>query len=242
MARVPILMYHRVTPLPRGTTVPNHYVHPARFARHVDVLHRTGFTAISLSRMADAFAGRAEMPRRPVVFSFDDGYEHWSQNVVPVLATKGWPGTLFIVSGLMGKDNAWDNRAGDVREALMNPEQVRDAQSKGMEIGGHSVSHARLTKLDDAELARELTACRETLEELTGQPVPYFCYPYGAVDKRVRDAAAAAGYEGATTVAKGLNDPHTDKMLWRRINIRRDTSTPILFWKLLREHLRTTAR
>lgn len=235
-------MYHRIASLPAGTTVPNHYVHPARFRRHVAALARSGYSGVTLAQVSAAFDGSADLPRKPVVFSFDDGYAHWSEAVVPVLAAQGWPGTLFIVSGLLGGHNEWDNRNGDVREPLMTAEAVVAAAQAGMEIGGHSVTHAKLPTLDDTALEAELAGCKATLEALTGRETPYFCYPYGAVDQRVRDAAERVGYRGATTVAKGLNDKETDRMLWRRINVRRDTSTPILFWKLLRERLRSTGR
>lgn len=235
-------MYHRIAPLPAGTTVPNHYVHPARFRRHVTALAKTGHTAVSTAQVLAAFNGGPGLPAKPVVFTFDDGYAHWAQDVVPVLAAQGWPGTLFIVSGLLGGHNDWDNRNGDVREPLMSAAEVVAADRAGMEIGGHSVTHARLPNLNDDDLRSELTRCRETLEALVGHEVRSFCYPYGAVDRRVRDAAEQAGYVCATTVAKGLNDSQTDRMLWRRINVRRDTSTPVLFWKLMRERLRSTAR
>lgn len=233
-------MYHRVAPLPPGAMVPFHYVAPKRFARHVSALDSLGFTAITLDHMEMAFRGEAEFPNRPIVFSFDDGYAHWSQTVVPVLAAKGWPGTLFFVSGLLGQHNKWDFDQGDVREGLMPPADVVAAAQAGMEIGGHSVTHARLTELGDEELWRELADCKSGLESVTSRELRYFCYPYGSVDQRVRDAAERAGYKGATTVAKGLNDSSTDRMLWRRINVRRDSSTPVLLWKLLRGRLRTT--
>src|SRR5436305_3667247 len=71
---VPILMYHDVARPPRGAPYPLLYEPPARFRAQLLALRRHGYHAVTLDRLWLARHGRASLPRRPVVLSFDDGF------------------------------------------------------------------------------------------------------------------------------------------------------------------------
>jgi peptidoglycan/xylan/chitin deacetylase (PgdA/CDA1 family) len=76
-----------------------------------------------------------------------------------------------------------------------------------VEIGGHTVSHARLTALSDADARMEITGCRRRLQDRLGLPVRHFAFPYGRRgDCGAREAALAreAGFASAATTRKGL--------------------------------------
>jgi len=70
------------------------------------------------------------------------------------------------------------------------------SRRSGFEIGSHTLSHAHLTRLDDAELDQELRASRERIADELGA-CRYLAYPFGEEDARVNEAARAAGYESA---------------------------------------------
>lgn len=227
-------MYHRVARAPSGTTVPGHYVHPARFRAQVRFLKGLGYEAVSLEAMHAGLRGEHPLPRRPVVFTFDDGYRNFATEAAPALEAAGWRGTVFVVPGLIGATNEWDNRRGDVVEPLLASDEVRALADAGHEVGSHTWSHARLTEVGPDGARTELVRAKEALEQALGRAVPYFCYPYGAHDEEVCRLVREVGHSGACTVLRGKNDAGTDPYRWRRINVRRDTSTPILAWKLLR--------
>jgi peptidoglycan/xylan/chitin deacetylase (PgdA/CDA1 family) len=225
--RVPVLMYHRIARRPPGTTVPMHYVSPKRFETHVRILGRLGFRATTLIEAYQEI-GR---PGRRVVFTFDDGYSNFL-SAAQVLESAGMVGTVFVVTGQFGGVNEWDIGQGDVREPLLDQDELLALASRGHEIGSHTVSHARLTQVSEDKARRELEDSRRALAQLLGAPPASFCYPYGAHDPKVRGLVAAAGYTVACGTEKGWNDRWTDRTRWRRVNVRGDTTTPVLFWKL----------
>ena len=55
-----------------------------------------GYEAVTLGRVFDAWHGRATLPPRPVVLSFDDGYRSHVTAALPILAARGWPGVLNL--------------------------------------------------------------------------------------------------------------------------------------------------
>lgn len=230
--RIPVLMYHRIAPCPRGTTVPGHYVNPGRFRRHAQALARAGFQTVTQAKMADGLAGRDELPPKPIVLTFDDGYHNFVQSAWPVLRDLGMTATVFVVAGQVAGTNAWDTRLGDVEERLLSLEEIQSLAKEGIEMGSHTVTHAHLDRVTPFDAEREIVESKMILEELLSDSVRSFCYPYGEQTESLRRLVRAAGYDSACGTLAGLNDSQTDPYQWRRINVRRSTSTPLLFWKL----------
>lgn len=72
----------------------------------------------------------------------------------------------------------------------------------GWGVGGHGVTHSRLTSLDDARLRDELVRSISFAGKLDAGDV-VFAYPDGAHDDRVRAIAAEAGVRWGLTVSPG---------------------------------------
>lgn len=235
---VPFLMYHRVAPTPPATSVPGHYVPPARFRAHMQALVKHGYLVKPLSEVADRWVNGQQAEPKSLVLTFDDGYEHWDQHALPVLRQMRLTASLFVVAGRMGGSNLWDNQKGDVVEIIADEAMVLRWATEGFTIGSHGLCHLDLSKLAAEQVSEELTESKQKLEEVLSVPVSWLCYPYGGQSEGVRAAAKEAGYLGACSTRKGINDEETDRYQWRRINVRSDTWTPFLFWKIKREEKR----
>jgi peptidoglycan/xylan/chitin deacetylase (PgdA/CDA1 family) len=79
----------------------------------------------------------------------------------------------------------------------MRWDELRALVERGVEVASHTVSHAHLTRITDAELRAELADSKQRLEEELGRPCRFIAYPYGEDDARVHAAAESAGYEAA---------------------------------------------
>ncbi len=64
-------------------------------------------------------------------------------------------------------------------DLMMRTDQLRALAAAGMEIGGHTVNHPILTRIDADRARQEIQANRSALESLTGKPVRLFAYPNG---------------------------------------------------------------
>ena len=94
---------------------------------------------------------------------------------------------------------SWPNNV-PTQYAPVSWDQLREMADAGIEIGAHTRTHCRLTRVDDQQLVAELAGARERLEEQLGRPVVSLCYPNGApddFDARVMQAAERAGYRSA---------------------------------------------
>jgi peptidoglycan/xylan/chitin deacetylase (PgdA/CDA1 family) len=101
----------------------------------------------------------------------------------------------------------------------MLPNHLREMRTNGMEIGGHSRSHCRLAEVPVSELAVETAGCRKALENILGEPVESFAYPYGSYNRAVIKAVRDAGYRRACSVENGFAWQNNDPFRLRRIPV-----------------------
>ena len=180
---VPILNYHSV-----GVRADEFTITDAQFAQQLDWLKSEGYRTIALHEAL-------EPSPRAVVLTFDDGRDDALTRVLPALKKRGMRAVFFIPTALVGKPGylSWDG--------------VRALAAAGMEIGSHTVHHARLAEVSDEEVQDELVQSRRTLEAQLHAQVDLLAYPYNSVRRRVRAAAEAAGYRIAVSgVVHGGSD------------------------------------
>ncbi len=212
-AGVPVLMYHKLGPAPRGAPGGVMYVDAPLFRRHLRELREAGFRTATLGDLPETPGN----PGRRFALSFDDGYANASREALAPLAEAGYTAIQFLVSGLLGGRNEWDLPLGVPTERLMDAGQVREWLAAGHEIGSHTVSHPHLCRISPARAREEIEASKKALEDTFGLPVPHFCYPYGEYDESVRDLVAEAGYATASTTRPGVNAPDIPRHELRRL-------------------------
>ncbi len=156
---------------------------PEAFRRHMEILARKGVPVVPLAAIQDT--------PDAVALTFDDGCRNFLKVAAPVLEEFRFPATVFVVSGYCGKHNDWPSQpAGIPKLALMDWEHLAEAANRGFELGAHTISHPRLTRLGPEEVRREMHMCKYDLEDRLGVAVESFAYPYGALNTEVRELAA----------------------------------------------------
>ncbi|WP_093797179.1 polysaccharide deacetylase family protein [Sporomusa acidovorans] len=199
---VPILAYHQVGSLPEIYSVD-----AAEFEEQMQYLAEHGYTAISLAELFAA--GPGELPAKPVIIAFDDGYEDNYSAALPILEKYGLKGTVFVIAGQVGQPD------------YMTWEQLKDMQARNMEIGSHTYSHVALDELSPEEQLSELVRSKELLEANLGKPVQFLAYPYGRYNAATLTALKQAGYTAACTGLPGLGTTGGDVYQLKRVNVPR---------------------
>jgi peptidoglycan/xylan/chitin deacetylase (PgdA/CDA1 family) len=198
-------MYHVLEAAPAGAPYPELYVRSEDFRAQLAWLARHGFQAVTLRRVYDAWRGRATLPKRPVVLTFDDGYRSVYSVGLPALRRHGWVGVLNLAV-----EHQWTD---------LPPRLVWQLRTAGWELDDHTFTHPDLTGLDHAALEREIAGSRAFLRKQYRVPVDFFCYPAGRYDDRVIAAVRKAGYLGATTTNYGLARPSDGLFTLRRVRV-----------------------
>lgn len=221
-----VLMYHSVETAGGAPAWP-WAVSMHRFAAQLDFLKDEGYATPTVTELAACVQLR---PGRTAVITFDDGYLN-NLAACAALHARGMRATWFVVTGSLGCEPTWPD---DGRPAgrLLNAKELREMQAAGMEIGSHTVSHARLPTLDDEALSRELCDSRNSLEDALGTAVSSFAYPYGAWDARSAEAVRSAGYAVACTTRTGWALRDGNPYSVRRLTVFNHDTTSSLARKL----------
>ena len=207
------LMYHSIC-RPQGDH-PALYTSPERFEAQMLYLKRRNLRGVS---MRDLYlAMKAGDANGLVGLTFDDGYEDFLHTALPILERVGFSATVFVVAGMLGKENTWQHRSGPrPRMRLLGVRGVREVSERGIEISSHTLTHPRLSGLDPRDLLREVSDSRQILSEILGTPVDGFCYPYGDLDEAAVRVVRETGYAYACATKKQVENTVYD---WPRIYV-----------------------
>lgn len=202
-------------------------VSPARLCRQLAWLRSRGLRGVGAQELLRARAeGRGA---GLVALTFDDGYADFLDQALPLLRAYECTATVFVVAGLCGGTNEWDERG--PRRPLLTDDGVRAVAEAGMEVGSHGLRHRALAEDVAPEVLRaEVRESRDRLRELTGRPPAGYCYPYGTVGPRAMAEVSAAGYEYACAIDPG---PLTGVFALPRIHVGENDTAPRLLAKRL---------
>ena len=232
-SRVTVLMYHRIGDA-RNDWERRYCVSPERFASHVHALRRRGMQPCSIEDFIAWLEGRGALRDGSFVLTFDDGFLGVYEHAFPLLAQMGWPATVFLVSGLIGKKDEWtifENPSGTTYP-LLGRREIEEMARGGISFHSHSRSHPDLSELPRGTLMKELAGARLDLEDLLGRPVPYLAYPYGRFDENVVEAAKESGYRAAFSVQPGFNRQDVDRFRIRRLDVYGTDTAAVLLRKI----------
>ena len=190
-------------------------------------LKTTGFSTTSLNDLPSF----TNQNNNRFVITFDDGSRSVLEKAAPILSTYGFRAIQFIVSSQIGGTNAWDIAKGEIPDALMDEQEIRQWLALGHEIGAHTVNHPSLTSLPLDQAREEITRSKKQLEDRLGIPILHFCYPYGAWNQQIADLVQEAGYQTAVTLMPGVNTASTNPFRLKRLGAR---SAPINFRSFFR--------
>ncbi|MFF1273635.1 polysaccharide deacetylase family protein [Streptomyces marokkonensis] len=213
---VPVLLYHAVMDDP-PEWIAEFTVTPKDFAAHLDAVVDSGRTPVTIGVLADGLAGRAPLPPRPVLLTFDDGFADLPGPTADVLAGRGLPATAYLTTGAI----APGGRSLLPPAPMMTLDEAARLEEAGLEIGSHTVTHAQLDTLTERRLRAELLDSKAVLEDVLGHSVPHLAYPHGYNSPRVRAMAARAGYETAAAVRHALSSDRDERYRIARLIVRR---------------------
>ena len=213
---VPVLVYHKLGPVPEGVNMKSLYVDARLFAWQMRELKSANLTSDTLEgwrKFSDPSPAR-------MVLTFDDGSRTVMRHAMAALDANRFKAIQFIVADAIGGTNHWDIR--DNQEAvdpLMDAVEIREWLAAGHEIGAHTCTHPRLHQIPEDQAREEICSSKKKLEDQFGREIRHFCYPYGKWNRRIRGLVEQAGYETAVTLDFGVNGKVDDPLALRRIGV-----------------------
>jgi len=213
--KIPILMYHHVGDLPpKATRLRSDLtVSTSDFEQQVKWLSEQGFTSINLENIYQYSQHQFTLPKKPVVFTFDDGYDDVFLNAIPILKKYGFIGSFAIITQYP-KTQLGDNFYASWQE-------IAQAQADGNEIVSHTQNHFDGTnkKFNADYIYQNLSGSIADIQNHLGLTTNILIYPYGHYNSTYIGQAKKAGFVMGVTVHEGSLINLDDLMQTPRIRV-----------------------
>ncbi len=205
---VPILVYHSVRPHQvKEPPLVNYYdVAPEELEKHLKYFKDQGYTIVSFADFVAGVKKQKSLPEKPVVLTFDDGWENQYKYAFPILQKYSATATFFVFTNAIGHRHflTWD--------------QIKEMRKAGMIIGAHTKSHPYLFQITDPNILRdEIIGGKKVLEAGLGEPVRFFAYPFGYYNDRLVEVVKEAGFDAARSSKRGAYHTENDLFHFRSI-------------------------
>ena len=220
----PILEYHNVTNDTETFSL-TYNVPPEEFSAQLDYLSQNGYTTITLQDFMRAAHGKGELPEKPIVLTFDDGYENNYTEMLPILEAHGMKAVVYVIANNIGK------------EGYLSFEQLRDMQKRGIEIGSHTADHIPLSTFDDDMVRYEIRDSKLLMEWNGLETIYSLSYPNGDYKKSYEKILREENYLTAVTGDAGLNNFETNPYFLQRVHVRNPHFGILEFkWRLFKAY------
>jgi peptidoglycan/xylan/chitin deacetylase (PgdA/CDA1 family) len=218
--KLPIIMYHHIDTLENvdknDKIAVGLRVSPEVFERQLKYIKDNSYTTITSFELADYINAKKELPKKPILLTFDDGYKDNYTKAFPILQKYNMKGDFAIITG--GTNNS----------DYMTTADLKDLLKKGHYIASHTVNHcttaiktgnntfqdspidtiekpctkfATQERLTAGQIKYEFQKSKEDLEKSLGIKVTHIVFPYGFWNQQAVEIAKSLGYNFATTVA-----------------------------------------
>ena len=218
-----ILMYHMIAPHKPGARFNGLRVPPDMFERQLRWLNARGWKSLFISELIEQ---GERVPPGCFAITFDDGYADNLTAALPLLKKYACKATLYLVVDRFDRDWSVLRKAHHDEAELQREEKLTDAQVELMlasgcvELGSHSLTHANMAQLGDADVEQELLESRRQLEARFAVSIKTFAWPFGLCTQQQAALPGRAGYASAVTTDEGIEDPGTrDPLQLKRIKI-----------------------
>lgn len=193
----PIFIYHYVEYVTdeRDTIRKSLNTPPYVLESQIKTLKDAGYVFITPSEIGKIANGRLQIPGKPIILSFDDGYEDFYTDVFPILKENQVKAIVYIVPGFL-----------DHLNHMYSWQLEEIAKSDLVEIGAHTMHHAYLSKMNGNFAKYEIEQSKKELEEELKKPVVSFAYPYGAYSEQTIELVQSSGFTNAVSAEEGTNE------------------------------------
>ena len=165
-----------------------------------------------------------DCPLNGVSITFDDGYLDTYEIASPYLIENNIPFTVFVITDFIKNE----------KKGFMNENMLKELSKNNLvTIGSHSMSHHKLTELDNESIYNELNYSKLYLEDLLGKEVTTLSYPHGKFNNRIIKKAHQAGYKLAFSSKFNSNKKNENKFSLCRSEIWNTDTIEILNQKLI---------
>lgn len=202
---IPTLMYHKV-PDQEMQTQHKIFVTKDNFRKHLQFFKDKGFETLTFNQLKKFKSGEVDFskfPKKPLILTFDDGYQDNLINASPLLKEFGFRAQLFLLADSKIDSNHWDHSETERPHQIVSGSERQKWKESAFEIGSHGFSHQKITQMTDEQARLELRESKKFLQEEFATEVCVYAFTYGDTTLKHARLAFDEGYDYAVNTDTG---------------------------------------
>ncbi len=240
--KIPILMYHALTE--NKDEISDVIISSETFEEQIAAITEDGYTAIHYGQLLDYVKYGTPLPEKPILITFDDGYESNISLALPILEKYNQKATVSVIGVSAGADTYKDT--GIEIHPHFSLDEAKAAYERGLlDFQSHTFDMHQndydtpkrdgVFPLDNESeedyikaLEKDFNTSVELLRTAIGNEVFVITYPFGKNNEISEIVLSECGADISVTVEYGINEilrglPQSLRKL-KRINMTDDTS------------------
>ncbi len=213
---LPAIMYHSVL---KDTAMHGEYViSPAELEKDLKFINDHGYTCVTPEDLIAYTNNNLELPKKPIMLTFDDGYYNNYLYVYPLLKKYGCKAVISVIGTYTQQYS--DNPEENAYYSHCTWDNLKEMLNSGLvEVANHSYNMHKSggerlgTKINNGEnqekykdmLRDDIATLQEAFEHNLEIKNHTFVYPFGAYDDSEDDFIASLGYKCTITCNEKLN-------------------------------------
>jgi len=218
--RVPVLMYHDIATEKSDNSL---VISVQQFENQIRALYEEGYTGISIAQLTDYVEKGVELPDKPVLITFDDGYLSNYELAYPILKKYNMKATIFVIGVSVGKDK-YKNTDINITPHF-SYEQAKEMMDSGLiDIQSHTFDMHQVSAFEDGSartnimplekekeaeyisvLQKDILKSKKDILDGTGNEVTALSYPLGKYNTLTEVVLSRMGIKATFTVQSGTN-------------------------------------
>ncbi len=243
---LPIIMYHHISK--DKSALGDYVISPEQFENDIKYIKELGYTSITPEELAEFADGKSELPKKPIMITFDDGYLSFYEYAYPILKKYNMKAVLSVIGKQADIYSQCDDCNVNYAHAKWN--QIKEMSDSGLvEISNHSYDlhimgnrKGSMIKSGEDEssyktmLVNDLNLLQKKINEAIGKEPICFAYPYGKTCKQSYDIIKKTGFKvslGCEEKINYINNENPDLYKLGRFNRASGKSSKDFFKKIL---------
>ncbi len=212
---LPILMYHHM--LKSSKLLGNYTITPTEFESDLKYIKEQGYTTINIQDLISYCQGRSSLPEKPIMITFDDGYESVYEYAYPLLKQYEMKAVVSIIGYYTDLYSKTEDK--HINYSHLTWSELREMTESGVfEIQNHTYNmHGGSTRKGlrrkDGETEEEyrsaicadIVQVQNEVKKNLGITPTAFTYPFGYITKTSKEIVKDLGFQASFSCEEGIN-------------------------------------
>ncbi len=214
--KLPVIMYHHITAEPGKKS--KYVISVDDLEKDFAFLSENGYKTVSARQAADYAAGRGTLPEKPVIITFDDGFESVYAYAFPLLKKYSMTAEVFVVGSICDFYSSANDH--NLSYSYLTWDEIKEMSDSGfVNVQNHTYNlHSNTAGRDGMKMksgeseakykkliTEDLVKNNEKIKAATGKSPAAVAYPFGSFGKVTAQTVGELGFSAAFTCEEKVN-------------------------------------